>query len=115
MPGSFADISLDTAVYNSTTLHVVCTGLQFGENQYPESSITLSDDGGATWTIPTTILTWANDAATGLLAAILPLGTYSVRLVTSDNTPLYLLNHITIGGGANTPSQPLSLSVANSL
>jgi hypothetical protein len=96
MASTFGDIAFTAAVYDPVALDIDCTGLQFGENQYTESAIDLSLDGGATWTIATTITAWANAAATGLLAAALAPGTYSVRLTTSDNTPLFLLNHFIV-------------------
>lgn len=97
MASTFGDIAFTAAVYDPVALDIDCTGLQFGENQYTESAIDLSLDGGATWTIATTITAWANAAATGLLAAALAPGTYSVRLTTSDNTPLFLPNYFIVG------------------
>lgn len=116
MASTFDDIVLTAAVYDPVALDIDCTGLQFGENQYAESAIDLSLDGGATWTVATTILAWANAAATGLLAAALAPGTYSVRLTTSDNTQLFLLNHfIVVNGNRARKSGFAQLMVGNRL
>jgi hypothetical protein len=88
MPWDFG-ATLTGVAYDAVTGIANLTGTHFGVNQYPVSSIEASDDGGATWGYVAAVTAWADGAADGTFAPVLPAGgTYTFRITTSDDTDI---------------------------
>ncbi|MBF0263562.1 MAG: IPT/TIG domain-containing protein [Magnetococcales bacterium] len=95
MPWNF-EATFTGVTYNFVAGSIVCTGTQWGTFQYGVSAIDASPDGGTTYPRNSLITGWTGVSAGATFAPPLAQGNWAIRLTTSDNTPLVLLNAISI-------------------
>jgi len=84
MPVQFGTLVV-SASYDKDTRVLTVVGEAFGINQYAGiSNIEVSPSGAGVWAAVSTIVSWADELVVGLFATDLAVGTYDVRVTSSD-------------------------------